>query len=101
MCTGRSGIARARFGDLSILIPMLVIPSPSGVAAQTDMRFAMVQIDGGAAESAATADFNNDGKLDIVSAESWYEAPRGIKRPIRTIPAHQRLCRLLQRLRSM
>ena len=46
----------------------------------------MVQIDGGAAESAAVADFNNDGKLDIVSAESWYEAPGWTKRPIRAIP---------------
>jgi hypothetical protein len=58
----------------------------SGAAAQSDMRFAMVQIDGGAAESAAVADVNNDGKLDIVSAESWYEAPGWTKRPIRTIP---------------
>jgi FG-GAP-like repeat len=57
-----------------------------GVAAQESMRFSMVAIDGGAAESAAVADLNNDGRLDIVSAESWYEAPRWTKRPIRTIP---------------
>jgi hypothetical protein len=46
----------------------------------------MVLIDGGAAESAAVADFNNDGRLDIVSAGSWYEAPGWTKRDIRTIP---------------
>lgn len=46
----------------------------------------MVQIDPGAAESAAVADVNNDGRLDIVSAESWYEAPAWTKRPIRSIP---------------
>jgi FG-GAP-like repeat len=57
-----------------------------GAATQGDQRFTMVQIDGGAAESAAVADFNNDGKLDIVSAESWYEAPNWTKRAIRTIP---------------
>ncbi len=56
------------------------------VAAQESMRFSMVAVDGGAAESAAVADVNNDGKLDIVSAESWYEAPGWTKRPIRTIP---------------
>jgi VCBS repeat protein len=86
MCTGRSGIAHARVRGLRILIPTLVIFLLSGMAAQSDMRFAMVQIDGGAAESAAVADFNNDGKLDIVSAESWYEAPRWTKRLIRSIP---------------
>ena len=72
MCTARS----------IILVTALLV----GVAAQGDKRFATVPIDGGAAESAAVADFNNDGRLDIVSAESWYEAPRWTKRPIRTIP---------------
>lgn len=70
----------------SRVIPLLVILSLSSLAAQSDVRFAIVQIDGGAAESAAFADVNNDGKLDIVSAESWYEAPRWTKRPIRAIP---------------
>jgi len=58
----------------------------SGLALQTERRFAMVQIDGGAAESVAVADVNNDGRLDIVSAESWYEAPGWTKKPIRSIP---------------
>lgn len=57
-----------------------------GLSAQGDKRFAVTLIDGGASESAAVADFNNDGKLDIVSSESWYEAPAWTKRPIRTIP---------------
>jgi hypothetical protein len=54
--------------------------------AQGDLRFTMVQIDGGAAESTAVADVNGDGRLDIISAEGWYEAPQWSKRPIRTIP---------------
>jgi hypothetical protein len=57
-----------------------------GIAAQTEPRFAMKQIDAGAAESAAVADVNNDGRLDIVAAESWYEAPGWTRRPIRAIP---------------
>jgi hypothetical protein len=55
-------------------------------AAQNERRFTLVPIDGGAAESVAVADINNDGRLDIVSAESWYEAPAWTKRPIRAIP---------------
>ena len=65
---------------------MLSVTLLCSVAAQSDMRFTMVPIDGGAAESVAVADINKDGKLDIVSAESWYEAPGWTKRPIRTIP---------------
>lgn len=49
-------------------------------------KFRMIQIDGGAAESSAVADFNNDGRLDIVSAGSWFEAPHWAKHPIREIP---------------
>jgi hypothetical protein len=68
------------------LVPVLVMAALGVATAQSDMRFAMAPIDGGSAESAAVADVNNDGKLDIVSAESWYEAPAWTKRPIRTIP---------------
>jgi hypothetical protein len=55
-------------------------------AEQTEPRFTMREIDPGAAESTAVADVNKDGRLDIVSAESWYAAPAWTKRPIRTIP---------------
>src|SRR3982751_1933119 len=71
---------------IGVVAPAVVSALFAGLAAQGDVRFAMVQIDDGAAESAAVADINNDGKLDIVSAGSWYEAPRWTKRPIRTIP---------------
>src|SRR5258706_1276810 len=71
---------------LGILVPALIIPWLCGEAAQGDMKFKIVPIDAGAAESAAVADFNNDGNLDIVSGGSWYEAPQWTKRPIRTIP---------------
>ena len=32
-------------------------------------------IDAGANESAAVADVNQDGRLDIIAGENWYEAP--------------------------
>ena len=68
------------------LMLSLIVPLLDGAAQQGDMRFRVVQIDGGAAESTTIADINKDGKLDVVSAESWYEGPRWIKHPIRSIP---------------
>ena len=41
-----------------------------------EIRFQKHTIDIGASESAALADINGDGKLDIVSGDTWYEAPR-------------------------
>src|SRR5262245_37868016 len=40
-----------------------------------DVPFQARAIDGGASETAAVADVNRDGRLDIVSGEFWYEAP--------------------------
>ena len=42
-------------------------------------------IDGGASETAAFADLNNDRRLDIVSGDAWYEAPAWTKHTIRDI----------------
>jgi hypothetical protein len=41
-----------------------------------DILFRSWLIDGGASETAAVADVNRDGRLDIISGENWYEAPR-------------------------
>ena len=43
-------------------------------------------VDPGFSESVAVADFNKDGRLDILSAEYWYEAPTWTKHKIRDIP---------------
>jgi FG-GAP-like repeat len=40
-----------------------------------DLPFRIHTIDLGASETAAVADINKDGRLDIVSGEFWYEAP--------------------------
>lgn len=43
-------------------------------------------IDGGANESAAVADVNRDGRLDMISGENWFEAPDWKKHRMRQIP---------------
>src|SRR4029077_14633714 len=40
-----------------------------------DIPYRTRMIDGGASETVAIADINHDGRPDIVSGESWYEAP--------------------------
>jgi hypothetical protein len=40
-----------------------------------DIPFSIHAIDPGASETAAIADVNRDGRLDIISGENWYEAP--------------------------
>jgi hypothetical protein len=51
-----------------------------------DIAFRVHMVDPGFSESVAVADFNKDGRLDILSAEYWYEAPNWTKHKIRDIP---------------
>ena len=62
----------------SVLLAFLVVRPP-------DVPFEKHTIDLGASESAAIADINGDGRLDIVSGENWYEAPRWTKHHFRDI----------------
>jgi hypothetical protein len=41
-----------------------------------DIPFRPLLLDNGASETAAVADVNKDGSLDIISGENWYEASR-------------------------
>lgn len=50
-----------------------------------DIAFHVRMIDPGYNETAAVADLNNDGKPDIISGESWYEAPNWTKHPLRAL----------------
>ena len=50
-----------------------------------DIPFEKHTIDLGASETAVFADINKDGKLDLVSGEYWYEAPRWTKHHFREI----------------
>lgn len=51
-----------------------------------EIPFEKHTLDLGANESCALADVNGDGKLDIISGENWYEAPRWTKRHFRDFP---------------
>jgi hypothetical protein len=45
------------------------------ISRPADIVFHKQQIDPGASETGAMADLNGDGKLDIISGETWYAAP--------------------------
>jgi hypothetical protein len=50
-----------------------------------DLTFQVRMIDPGATETTAIVDVNKDGRPDIVSGDSWYEAPNWKKHQIRDI----------------
>ena len=70
---------------LSLLIAQTADP-PAIRSRPADIAFRVRMIDPGASESVALADVNRDGRLDIVSADAWYEAPGWAKHRIRDIP---------------
>ena len=56
---------------------ILAAPRPA------DIPFQVRLLDGGADETVAVADLNNDGRADIISGQNWYEAPGWTKHPQR------------------
>jgi hypothetical protein len=56
------------------------------VSRPPDVPFEKHTLDLGANESCAVADINKDGRLDIVSGENWYEAPKWTKHKFRALP---------------
>src|SRR5262245_13398518 len=61
------------------------VPAPAVRSRPADIAFKVQMIDPGFSESVAVADFNKDGRLDILSAEHWYEAPAWTKHKVRDI----------------
>ncbi|MFL6465954.1 MAG: FG-GAP repeat domain-containing protein [Bryobacteraceae bacterium] len=51
-----------------------------------DIPFNRGQLDLGASETAAVADVNGDGKLDIISGENWYDAAQPKPHHFRDLP---------------
>jgi hypothetical protein len=50
-----------------------------------DIAFRVRMIDPGYNETVTLADLNRDGKPDIISGESWYDAPQWSRHPLRAI----------------
>jgi hypothetical protein len=78
-------VVRAELRDLVQDAARPAVAQPPALKRSRDVRFAMQLIDPGYCESVAVADFNNDGKLDIVSGEQWFEAPSWTPHKIRDI----------------
>ncbi len=59
-----------------VLVSGAIAAAAFGVVTRPpEIPFLKHTLDLGSSESAAIADINGDGKLDIVSGENWYEAP--------------------------
>ncbi|MGE5647426.1 MAG: FG-GAP repeat domain-containing protein [Acidobacteriota bacterium] len=56
------------------------------ISRPAEVPFEKLTIDLGASETAAFADINGDGRLDIVSGEYWYQAPAWTPHKFRDIP---------------
>jgi hypothetical protein len=67
------------------LVPIITAAILGAASRPADIAFRVRMIDPGATETTAIADINKDGLPDIVSGDSWYEAPLWKKHPIREI----------------
>jgi hypothetical protein len=76
-----SGALRAG-AALCGLVPVLLLAA----GRPADIRFEKQTLDVGANETCAFADINGDGRLDIVSGENWYAAPKWMKAKFRQLP---------------
>jgi hypothetical protein len=87
-CSNRTRLARVL--QKQWYVPGLLLFFAIGTAAYVvtrppDVPFEKHTLDLGSSESAALADINGDGKLDIVSGENWYQAPKWTKHHFRDI----------------
>ena len=57
-----------------------------GATRTPELTFQKIELDTGANETAAFADINGDGRLDVVSGENWYENPTWKKHNFRDLP---------------
>jgi len=71
--------------SVAVVLALAVPLSAQGPPRPPDIPFEIHMLDGGAHEGAAVADINRDGRLDIVSGDSWYEAPTWTKHSFREL----------------
>jgi hypothetical protein len=76
----------------ALLVPVVLLSLAEGPSTGSgqgsrppDIPFQTHAIDLGASETAAVADVNRDGRLDIVSGEHWYQAPSWTKHRFREL----------------
>jgi hypothetical protein len=69
----------------AVALAFVLTAHPLGAPRPPDIPFRTQMLDGGASETAAVADINKDGRLDIVSGENWYEAPNWTRRHFRDL----------------
>jgi hypothetical protein len=86
-----SGVVRAAFG-IAVMIGELASLAPQqmtcGQLAEHAARWKQHAINAQASfEGCGTADFNLDGKIDVFSGDSWYEAPNWTRHKVRDVPA--------------
>ncbi|HID20774.1 MAG TPA: VCBS repeat-containing protein, partial [Planctomycetaceae bacterium] len=69
-----------------IACSLLTIPIVAQAGApQTSLKWKLKLLTVDSNEGCALADFNRDGRLDIVAGRNWYAAPDFIPRPVRSI----------------
>ena len=68
-----------------ILIHCLLAFDPAAAAERRSLKWTVraLTVDGN--EGIDVADFNRDGKLDVIAGRNWYAAPDFVARPVRTI----------------
>lgn len=74
---------------LTLLLLAFLAPAASLLTQDSTPRWPLFRkhlLDAGANEAAAVADINGDGRLDVVSGENWFEAPKWMKHRFREIP---------------
>ena len=71
--------------SIAIAIILATAAGAWSISRTQEIPFEKHTLDLGSNETCTVADINRDGKLDIVSGENWYEAPRWTKHHFRDI----------------
>lgn len=71
-----------------LVVFLLILHDSTGIASEPrTLRWRKHTInDRSPFEAAGVGDFNNDGRLDVFSGDSWYEAPSWKRHQVRTLP---------------